>query len=282
MEIIRVPKIAQDTCKKYRMRGRSIGFVPTMGALHEGHLSLIRRAKDENDISVVSLFVNPAQFGPSEDFLKYPRSQEEDIKKLRAAGVDLLFLPEDSQVYSEGHSTFIDVEALSEKLCGKFRPGHFRGVATVVAKFFNIVNPTHSYFGQKDYQQSVIIRKMVKDLGFDVDVIVCPTVREHDGLAVSSRNQYLNEKQRGAASVVYRCLVEASDRIKSGVTDSATIKELMAGILSQEESISSIDYASVFDKETFDELLEIKSEVLLAVAVKMVDTRLIDNMLTEP
>ncbi len=279
MEIIRIPRILQDTCKKHLSRGRTIGFVPTMGALHEAHLSLIKRSRLENDITVVSIFVNPIQFAPSEDLEKYPRDIENDIKKLRTAEIDSLFLPDKAIFYSEDFSTYINVETISEKLCGRFRPGHFRGVATVVAKLFNIMKPTRAYFGQKDFQQAVIIRKMIKDLNFDIDIIVCPTVRESDGLAMSSRNLYLNEKHRKAASAVYRCLSKASDSIKSGISDTEQIKEIMKGVISEEPLITDIDYASVYDPETLEEVNEIKGEVLIAVAVRLGDIRLIDNIL---
>lgn len=250
-----------------------------MGALHEGHLSLIKRAREENDITVASIFVNPIQFGPSEDLEKYPRDIENDIEKIRNEEIDILFSPDKTLIYSEGFLTYINVDIISEKLCGKFRPGHFKGVATVVAKLFNIVNPTRAYFGQKDFQQTVIIKRMVKDLNFDVDIVVCPTIREYDGLAMSSRNLYLDEKQRKAASVVYRCLSKASDSIKSGIIKTEQIKELMIRVISEEALITQIDYASVYDPETLDEINEIQGEVLIAVAVRLGITRLIDNML---
>jgi pantoate--beta-alanine ligase len=217
MELIRIPHVVRDTCLKYRMQGRIIGFVPTMGALHEGHLSLIRRARSENDITVASVFINPLQFGPSEDLEVYPRNLEGDIEKLNNEGIDLLFIPDNEHMYSSDFSTFIHVEALTDKLCGAFRAGHFRGVATVVGKLFNIVNPSKAYFGQKDFQQARIIKKMVSDLNFAIDIIVCPSIREQDGLAMSSRNLYLDEKQRKAAISIYKSLVMASDAIKSGI-----------------------------------------------------------------
>ncbi|MBA3061032.1 MAG: pantoate--beta-alanine ligase, partial [Nitrospirae bacterium] len=201
MEIIRIPRIMHDTSKGHLLHGRSIGFVPTMGALHEGHLSLVKRSKEENDITVVSIFVNPLQFGQSEDFDKYPRDIEGDAEKLRKEEVDILFVPDKSLLYPEGFLTQVDIGKLSEKLCGAFRPGHFRGVATIVAKLFNIVSSTRAYFGQKDFQQAVIITKMAKDLNMGIDVVVCPTVREHDGLAMSSRNLHLSEEERKAAAV---------------------------------------------------------------------------------
>lgn len=279
MEIIRISRIMQDTSKGYLLRGKTIGFVPTMGALHEGHLSLVRSAKQENDITVVSIFVNPIQFGPSEDFKKYPRDIEGDTEKLLKEETDILFMPDAHFMYSERFSTYVELEKISEKLCGAFRPSHFRGVATVVTKLLNIVKPTRAYLGQKDFQQSIIIRQLVKDLDMDTDIITCPTVREQDGLAMSSRNTYLDERQRKAATVIYKSLTEASDSIKSGIIDGVYIKGLLRDRLSEESLIAGIDYAGVYDIATLDELIEIKGEALLAVAVRIGDTRLIDNML---
>ena len=278
MEILRVPRIAQDSCKKHILRGRSVGFVPTMGALHDGHITLVRRAKMENDVVVVSIFLNPLQFGPAEDLDKYPRDIEGDIRKLRDEDIDILFLPDNSLMYPQGFSTHIDIGGLSEKLCGKSRPGHFRGVATVVAKLFNIVSPTRAYFGQKDFQQTVIIKRMGRDLNFDADIIVCPIIREQDGLAMSSRNAYLDSEQRIAASTLYQCLSRASDAVKSGVRSGEQIRGLMRDSLSAVSLISGIDYASVFDPETLEEVDEIEKEALLAVAVRIGNTRLIDNI----
>ena len=278
MEILRIPRIAQDSCKKHLLRGRTLGFVPTMGALHNGHVSLVKRAKMENDITVASIFINPLQFGPAEDLDKYPRNIEEDIRKLREEDIDILFLPDNNLIYPQGFSTHIEVAGLSDKLCGKFRPGHFSGVATVVAKFFNLVSPTRAYFGQKDFQQTVIIKKMTKDLNFDTDIIVCPTIRENDGLAMSSRNAYLDSDQRTAARLLYQCLSKASDSVKSGITSGKKIREMMREVLSSEPLISHIDYASVYDPETLEEVDEVTSEALFAVAVRIGSTRLIDNI----
>lgn len=279
MEIIRIPRIMQDTSRGHLLHSRTIGFVPTMGALHGGHLSLIKRSKNENDITVVSIFVNPIQFGLSEDFDKYPRDTENDINKIRAKEVDILFLPDSSLMYSKGFSTYINVQSLSEKLCGRFRPGHFKGVATIAAKLFNIIRPTRAYFGQKDFQQTVIMKRMSKDLNLDIDIIVCPTIREDDGLAMSSRNMYLDEKQRKAASAIFKSMNKALEEIKSGIIITEQIKKIMAGIITKEVLITSIDYASVYDLETLDEADEIKGDVLIAVAVRLGNIRLIDNML---
>lgn len=267
-----------DTSRGHLLHGRSIGFVPTMGALHEGHMSLVRRAKEENDITVVSIFVNPMQFGPSEDLNKYPRDFDNDSSKLRKEEVDIFFIPDVSQMYPFGFSTHVEVEKLSDVLCGPFRPGHFRGVATVVSKLFNIVRPTRAYFGQKDLQQSVIIKKMAKDLDMGIEIVTCPTLRESDGLAMSSRNAYLNEEERKAATVIYKCLCKTIDVIKSGIISQEGIKRFMKEELSKEPLITEIQYASVFDISTLSEVEEVRKEAALAIAVKIGSTRLIDNM----
>ncbi|HBG92156.1 MAG: pantoate--beta-alanine ligase [Nitrospirae bacterium RIFOXYB2_FULL_43_5] len=281
MEIIRIPRIMHDTSKGHLLHGRSIGFVPTMGALHEGHLSLIKRSKAENDIAVVSIFINPLQFGFSEDFHQYPRDTDGDIAKLRKAEADVLFMPDASSIYHEGFATYITVDKISEKLCGAFRPGHFRGVATIVAKLFNIVKPARAYFGQKDFQQTVIIKKMAKDLDMPVDIIVSPTIREHDGLAMSSRNVYMSEEERKAAGVIYGCLIQTSEMIKSGIINKEQIKGFMKEKLSAEPLVREIQYASMYDPETLDEVENAGEEALLAVSVKVGGTRLIDNMLVK-
>ncbi|HBU05037.1 MAG TPA: pantoate--beta-alanine ligase [Nitrospiraceae bacterium] len=281
MEIIRIPRIMHDTSKGHLLHGRSIGFVPTMGALHEGHLSLIKRSKAENDIAVVSIFINPLQFGFSEDFHQYPRDTDGDIAKLRKAEADVLFMPDASSIYHEGFATYITVDKISEKLCGAFRPGHFRGVATIVAKLFNIVKPARAYFGQKDFQQAAIIRKMAKDLDMPVDIIVSPTIREHDGLAMSSRNVYMSEEERKAAGVIYGCLIQTSEMIKSGIINKEQIKGFMKEKLSAEPLVREIQYASMYDPETLDEVENAGEEALLAVSVKVGGTRLIDNMLVK-
>lgn len=271
-----------DTSRGHLLHGRSIGFVPTMGALHEGHLSLIKRSKDENDITVVSIFINPLQFGPSEDFQQYPRDTDGDVAKLRKAEADVLFMPDASSIYHEGFATYITVDKISEKLCGAFRTGHFRGVATIVAKLFNIVKPARAYFGQKDFQQAAIIRKMAKDLDMPVDIIVSPTIREHDGLAMSSRNLYLNEEERKAAGVIYKCLIQTSELVKSGIINKEKIQGFMKEKLSAEPLVREIQYASMYDPEMLDEVENAGKEVLLAVSVKIGGTRLIDNIMVNP
>ena len=282
MEIIRIPRIMQDTSRRHLMHSRTVGFVPTMGALHEGHLSLVRMSKEENTVTAVSIFVNPIQFGPSEDFACYPRTIEEDLEKLRKENVDILFLPVDTLMYPEGFATVVEVKGLSEKMCGHYRPGHFRGVSTVVAKLLAILRPTRAYFGQKDYQQTVIIKRMTKDLSLDTEIVVCPTMREHDGLAMSSRNAYLDKEQRAAAAVLYRSLSRASEAIKAGERSGMAVRSIMQEDLSKETLISGVDYASVYIPATLDEASEIAGEVLLAIAARMGSTRLIDNMLVVP
>jgi pantoate--beta-alanine ligase len=279
MEIIRIPRIMQDVARTHTLHNKPIGFVPTMGALHEGHLSLVRMARAENEITVVSIYVNPTQFGPTEDLSRYPRDSEGDAEKLTREGVDILFLPDDSLMYPDGFSTRVEVEGLSKKLCGAYRPGHFSGVATVVTKLFNLIGPAKAYFGQKDFQQTVIIKRMVKDLDLGIDIVVCPTVREEDGLAMSSRNLYLTKEQRGAAAIIYQCLNEASEAIKSGIIKAGELKKLMEKRLISEPLVSEIQYCSIYDPDTLDELEEIGNEALLAIALKVGKTRLIDNIL---
>jgi pantoate--beta-alanine ligase len=269
----------QDTARGVLLRGGSIGLVPTMGALHEGHLSLVRRCKQENDRTVVSIFINPLQFGPAEDFERYPRDIEADRVKLVQEEADILFMPDASLMYPERFLTRIEVGKVSDRLCGFFRPGHFAGVSTVVGKLFHIVQPARAYFGQKDYQQSVIIRKMVKDLNMDVDVVVCPTVREKDGLAMSSRNIYLTQAQREAAVILFRSLKETAGLIISGIIDVTYLKEKMLEKILHEPAVSKIDYAGVYHPETLEEISDIRDEVLLAVAAWIGNTRLIDNLL---
>jgi len=279
MEIIRIPRIMQDIARTHTMHNKLIGFVPTMGALHEGHLSLVRMAREENEITIVSIYVNPRQFGPTEDLSRYPRDFEGDAERLTGEGIDILFLPVDSLMYPGGFSTSVEVEGLSKKLCGAYRHGHFSGVATVVTKLFNLVRPARAYFGQKDFQQTVIIKRMVKDLDMGIDIVVCPTIREEDGLAMSSRNLYLTKEQRTAALIIHRCLNEASEAIQSGIIKVKELKKLMENRLGSEPLVSEIQYCSAYDPDTLDELEEINKETLLAIALKIGETRLIDNIL---
>lgn len=271
----------QETSRRHLSKGKAVGLVPTMGALHKGHLSLIKRARLENDIVVVSIFVNPIQFGQNEDFDKYPRDREGDMEKLRGEGADILFAPEPRTMYPEGFSTSVAVTGLSDRLCGAFRPGHFTGVATVVCKLFNIVKPTRAYFGQKDFQQTAVIRRMAGDLNMDIELVVCPTVRESDGLAMSSRNAYLGPAERKAAAVLYRALASASQAAKAGSASPADIKNQLCAIIKEEPLVSEIQYAGVYDTATLEELSEFRRQNLLALAVKIGSTRLIDNMVVD-
>ncbi len=279
METIRMPRIMQETSRRHLSQGKTIALVPTMGALHEGHLSIIKRAKSENDIVVVSIFVNPLQFGPGEDFGSYPRDVENDMEKLRASGTDILFVPEGKNLYPDGFASHITVEGISDRLCGAFRSGHFSGVATVVCKLFNIVKPKMAYFGQKDFQQTVVINRLAEDLNMDIEVVTCPTVRESDGLAMSSRNAYLSAGERAAAPVLYKALSRASLMIKSGACRPEEVKNELTALLRAEPLVSDIQYAGIYDPKTLVELHEFKQQNLVAAAIKIGGTRLIDNVL---
>jgi len=281
MEILRIPRIMQETSKRLIQQGKSIGFVPTMGALHNGHLSLLKRARDENAVVVASIFVNPLQFGANEDLNKYPRDLEGDIEKLKAEQTNILFLPDAKSLYPDTFQTYVSVSELSEKLCGAFRPGHFRGVTTVVNKLFNIVKPHRAYFGQKDYQQFIIIKKMVADLNMDIEIIACSTIRENDGVAMSSRNIYLSPDERKAAEIINKCLLFASQSLQSGESNLSAIKQRMSDMLKGEPLVSEVQYAGIYDPDSLDELKEIKRQNLLAIALKIGNTRLIDNMLVD-
>jgi len=278
MQIITAISEMRSFADALRKQGRTIGFVPTMGFLHEGHLSLIRQARRECDVVVVSIFVNPAQFGPGEDFDRYPRDREGDRKKCETAGVDALFLPAADEMYPDGPSVFVAVEGISDVLEGAVRPGHFRGVATVVAKLFNIVKPHQAFFGQKDYQQCVMIKRMVKGLNMDVGVVATPTVREQDGLAMSSRNSYLGIEERRAAAAVHRALRAAEHLVKAGVKEPEELKHKMQAVLHEEKGIS-IDYLEIADQETLAPLETVKGGIVILAAVRLGRTRLIDNLL---
>lgn len=258
----------------------SVGFVPTMGYLHEGHLTLVRKAKAENASAVVSIFVNPTQFGPSEDFEKYPRDIERDLSMLKKVKTDVVFMPSVSDMYPKHSSTWVDVKNVTERLEGAARPGHFRGVATVVAKLFNIVQPDRAYFGQKDAQQLLVIKKMVADLNMNLEVIAVPTVRESDGLAMSSRNTYLNPEQRQAALVLYRALSQVKRLWSSGEKDAAKLRRQMLDIL-RSEPLAIVDYVSVADPDTLEELEAAKPFVVVSMAVRIGKTRLIDNIVLD-
>jgi len=259
----------------------SIGFVPTMGYLHQGHLELVRRSKKENDVTVVSIFVNPTQFGPREDFARYPRDLPRDLSLLEKEKVDIVFCPEPSEMYPQGFSTWVEVEGITERLEGACRPGHFRGVATVVAKLFNIIEPTRAYFGQKDAQQLVVIKRMVQDLNMNLEIIAVPTVREPDGLAMSSRNTYLNAEERKAALVLYRSLLLAQELYSQGERDAERIRQAMKGLISQ-QPLAQIDYVSIAHPQDLTELNTIEGSALVSLAVRIGTTRLIDNILLPP
>lgn len=280
MKIFTSPKEMQTFVKQAKADGKSVGLVPTMGAFHEGHLSLMRRARTENDIVITSIFVNPTQFGPKEDYDAYPRDLENDSKMAEEIGVDIIFAPTVRDMYPQGYATFVNVERITEKMCGTSRPGHFRGVATVVAKLFNIIPAHKAYFGQKDAQQCVVIRQMAKDLNFDIEIVVLPTVRESDGLAMSSRNKYLNDEERKSALVLFKSLSIAKELIKSGEINSEKIKQKMLDIIN-EEPLARVDYISIVDAETLEDLDIIKENTLIALAVFIGKTRLIDNIIID-
>jgi len=280
MKVAKTIKSVRRLVKATQSTGKKIGFVPTMGALHIGHISLIEAAKKKCDFVVVSIFVNPTQFGPGEDFAKYPRPIEADLKMCRKAGVDVVFAPTPREMYPAENLTWVDVEKLSEPLCGKFRPSHFRGVATVCAKLFNIVTPDIAYFGQKDAQQAIIIKRMVADLNMPLKIVVCPTVREKNGLAMSSRNQYLTPQQRKDAAYIYKSLRKCRQMIKQGGRDTKKIIAEMRKVLKQIPS-AEIQYISIVDAETLQNIDKVAGKVLAAVAVKIGSTRLIDNILIE-
>jgi pantoate--beta-alanine ligase len=277
MKIIKTIKEMKTVLASHREQAKIIGFVPTMGYLHQGHLSLIRRARQSSDIVVISIFVNPTQFGPQEDLARYPRDIKRDEELAEQGGVDYIFYPDVSEMYPEGYKTYVLVEELSKKMCGASRPGHFRGVTTIVLKLFNIIQPHCAYFGQKDAQQAIIIRRMVEDLNLDVKIEVEPIVREADGLAMSSRNSYLNAKERKAALVLYHALNLAQKLIKQGERNSSVIISQMEKFIRQ-EPLARIDYISIVDNRNLQELALINKEALIALAVYIGKTRLIDNI----
>lgn len=272
--------IAEVRQKRWSNPAATWGFVPTMGYLHAGHLSLVQRAKQENDHVAVSIYVNPTQFAPHEDLSTYPRDLERDLALLQAAGVDLVFTPSDQVMYPAGFQTKVEVTHLATYLEGASRPTHFAGVTLVVSKLFNIVQPTRAYFGQKDAQQTIVLRRMVQDLNFNLELIVCPTGREADGLAMSSRNKYLSPEQRQAAPVLYQALQEAQTLITAGERDGQIVKQAILHHLNQ-EPLARPDYVSVASAETLQELTELTGRVLISLAVFFGKTRLIDNILLE-
>ncbi len=277
MRVIKKISEAGALAQKIREEGKTIGLVPTMGYLHQGHLSLIREARKDCQQVFISIFVNPTQFGPSEDYNSYPRDLQRDERLARKEGVDIIFAPSPGEMYPPGFHAFVEVEKLSQPLCGRSRPGHFRGVATVVAKLFNIIRPHIAYFGQKDAQQAIIIKRMAHDLNMDIEIKVLPIVRERDGLALSSRNQYLNEAERRAAPILYKSLQEAKRMIQSGERRSSNIIHRMEEMI-KGEKLARIDYLAIVDGEALEERSTVEGKVLIALSVWIGKTKLIDNI----
>lgn len=279
MRVVKTVKTMQRVAEQLRSEGR-VGFVPTMGALHQGHLKLMEVAREKCDRLVVSIFVNPIQFGPKEDYRFYPRDLQRDLRLVKQVGADVVFYPDVKEMYPKGYATYVEVEGLTRYLCGRSRPGHFRGVTTVVAKLFNIVKPHLAVFGQKDAQQAFVIKRMVKDLNYDIEVLVVPTVREKDGLAMSSRNVYLNSKERRQAPVLYRALKLAEGLIRNGERDAKRVKQAMRSLI-REESEGRIDYIEIVDTNRLEPVKKLKGEVLIALAVYFGKARLIDNIIVK-
>jgi pantoate--beta-alanine ligase len=271
----------QESARLARAENKIVGLVPTMGALHAGHLALVERARRECSQIVTSIFVNPTQFGPKEDLAKYPRTFEADSQKLAAAGVDAIFAPQPADIYPPGFRTYVNVENLSDRLEGRSRPGHFRGVATVVLKLFEICQPTYAYFGRKDAQQVRIITQMVRDLNLDVEIVICPIVREPDGLALSSRNAYLSPDERKAALVLNRALTAARDELAAGTRDALSIQSAMQKIFAAEPR-AALDYAEIVDADAFEPVTRISRPAYVLIAAFVGKTRLIDNLFIGP
>lgn len=280
MEVITDPQALQETCQQVRQMGMSIGFVPTMGYLHEGHLSLLRAARAQCETVVLSIFVNPTQFGPQEDYERYPRDLERDLEMARQTRVNLVFAPTPQQMYPEGYSTFVEVEGLTERLEGAFRPGHFRGVATIVLKLFHLVQPDKAYFGLKDYQQLKVIQRMVRDLHLPIEIVPMPTVREPDGLAMSSRNVYLSPEERQSALSLYRSLQECLRLLEAGERRGWEIQRQGRTILSADPLVK-VDYLEVCHPETLKPLEIVGQSAVILGAIRVGNTRLIDNVLWE-
>ncbi len=277
----RIILTGREMAQACRDAPRPLGLVPTMGALHEGHLTLVRRARRENDTLCVSIFVNPAQFGPAEDLSSYPRDLDKDLRLLRQEGADIVFTPLAGEVYPPGFDTWVDVGRVADTLEGAHRPGHFRGVATVVTKLLNLARPDRAYFGQKDGQQAAVIRKVVRDLNIGLELVVVPTVREVDGLAYSSRNLRLTPEQRLAAPVIYRAINRGQEMWRSGVVEASTLREGVRQALEGAPLVKDIDYVSVADAGTMEELEEAAAGAMLSVAVRLGETRLIDNLILD-
>ena len=278
---MRIINNSQEMAQACRQVARPLGLVPTMGALHRGHLALVDRARQDNQTVAVSIFVNPTQFGPKEDLAGYPRNLDHDLELLRRAKVDLAFTPNVADIYPAGFDTWVDAGILGARLEGEHRPGHFRGVATVVIKLFNLVRPDRAYFGQKDGQQTLVVRKLVRDLDLGLEVVVVPTVRDPDGLALSSRNIYLTPEQRRAAPVVYRALCRGSDLWRAGERNAERIRQEARLVLASEPLVERIDYVSVADNATLDELDTVQGQAMVSGAVQLGRPRLIDNIILE-
>jgi pantoate--beta-alanine ligase len=281
MQIVTTIAETRAAVAALRAQGKTIGLVPTMGALHEGHLSLVRAARVACDAVVATIFVNPTQFAPNEDFSKYPRTFDADCEMLRGEGVELLFAPAVEEMYPPGATTFVAVEPIGDRLDGATRPGHFRGVATVVAKLFHIVTPHKAFFGQKDAAQVAVLRRMVWDLNFDLDLVVCPIVREPDGLAMSSRNRYLSEEDRHLALILYRALRHIEEKIELGETDAPELIRTGLGVLAEDPD-ARLDYLKIVDPDTLEDLADVETGALIAVAAWIGPARLIDNLLIPP
>lgn len=278
MQIVSTVEEVREQVKAWRQGGLSVGLVPTMGYLHEGHRSLIDKAVEQNDRVVVSVFVNPIQFGPGEDLATYPRDLERDAVLCENAGASLIFHPEPADMYFDDFCTYIDMSGLTEGLCGKTRPTHFRGVCTVVGKLFNIVEPDRAYFGQKDAQQLAVIRRMVRDLNFPLEIVGCPIIREEDGLAKSSRNTYLSPEERRAAVILHKGLEKGEELVRSGEKSAAVVKKVIRDIL-ESEPLARVDYVDIVDFDNIQEIDTLGDSVLVAVAVYIGKTRLIDNFI---
>jgi pantoate--beta-alanine ligase len=278
MEVIATVKEMQQRSEQLRQESKTIAFVPTMGYLHEGHLTLMREGRQRGDALVISIFVNPTQFGPGEDYERYPRDMKRDLKLAQKVGVDIVFTPSAHEMYPNGFQTAVQVEKVTKNLCGLSRPGHFHGVTTVVTKLFNIVRPHVTLFGQKDYQQLVTIKRMVEDLNMDIKVIGIPIVRERDGLAMSSRNAYLSPQKRKEATSLYRALLKGEELFRRGERSAAVIINHIRGIIEREKS-ATIDYVKICDAHTLEDIEEVKDEAIIAMAVHTDKTRLIDNII---
>ncbi|KAF2956602.1 pantoate--beta-alanine ligase [Marinitoga sp. 38H-ov] len=278
MEVIKTISEMKEIRNKFIREGKTIGFVPTMGYLHKGHLSLVEQARKDNDIVVVSIFVNPTQFGPNEDFDRYPRDLNRDLELLKPYNVDYIFNPEVEEIYAKNYSTYVEETKLTKVLCGKSRPGHFKGVTTIVNKLFNIVRPTKAYFGQKDAQQFRVLRKMVDDLNMDVEMIEMPIIREEDGLAMSSRNIYLNSEERKQALALSKSLKKAKELYENGERDTKKIKEEMKRVFDKNPLVK-IDYIEIVDEYNLENVDIIEKKVLVAVAAFVGKARLIDNII---